>query len=185
MVQTTSLTLEEFLAFPNSDHAYELINGEAIPKMSPKRFHAGVQKALINLLDDWAKNRGHFYPEWAVILKRNNTDWVPVPDLTYISYDRLEANWLEDTACPIPPDLAIEIISPDQTFGNMAEKAADYLSAGVLRVWVIDPQAQTITVFLPNAVPQTYKGDNIFSDPLFPNLEITPQQIFQQAGLAN
>ncbi|WP_277878045.1 Uma2 family endonuclease [Leptolyngbya sp. FACHB-261] len=46
---------------------------------------------------------------------------------------------MADEACPIAPELVIEIISPGQTFGEMTQKATDYLSAGVLRVWIVDP----------------------------------------------
>lgn len=185
MVEATGkrLTLEEFLALPEDDTGYEFINGEAIAKVSPKRFHAGTQKALLKILDGWAESRGHFYPEWAVILKRQQKDWVPIPDLTYISYDRLSADWAEDAPCPFPPELAIEIISPDQTFGEMTQKATDYLTAGVMRVWVVDPRAKSITVFYPDAPPRTYTGATPLTDPLLEGLQITPQQVFQQAGL--
>jgi len=45
-------------------------------------------------------------------------DWVPVPDLTYVSYKRLPAIWEDDEPCPVVPELVIEIISPGQTFGS-------------------------------------------------------------------
>lgn len=183
MVQTTrKLILEEFLALPASDVTYELVEGQVVPKMSPKRFHAGVQKALLILMDA-GFHRGHFYPEWAVILKRNNQDWVPVPDLTYVSYDRLPADWMLDEACPVAPELVIEIISPSQTFGDLTEKATDYLAAGVSRVWIVDAQARSITVFLPESLPKTYRGNIPITNPLLSGSELTPQQIFQQAGL--
>ena len=53
-------------------------------------------------------------------------------DLTYVSYHRLAADWLEDEACPVIPELVIEIISPGQTFGDMIDKATYYLQAGIL-----------------------------------------------------
>ena len=84
---------------------------------------------------------------------------MPVPDLLYISNERLTLDEFEDGPCPVPPELAIEIISPDQTFGEMAEKATDYLNAGVLRVWVVDPKAKSITVFAPDTAPTTYRGE--------------------------
>lgn len=177
------LTIEEFFALPEGNGHYELIDGEAIPKVSPKRFHAGTQKALLMLLNVWAQQHGYFYPEWAVVLKRRGADWVPIPDLTYISYDRLAADWQDDDACPIPPDLAIEVISPDQSFGEMAAKATDYLTAGVLRVWVVDPSAKSITVFYPDAPPQTYTGDMVLTDSSFEGLELTAQQVFENAQL--
>jgi len=186
MIQSAKkLTIEEFFALSVSDVAYELIEGEAIPKMSPKRFHAGVQKALLILMDAWAENKGYLYPEWAVRLKRNNEDWVPVPDITYISYSRLSADWLEDEACPVAPELVIEIISPGQTFGALTQKATDYLTAGVLRVWIIDSQEHSVTVFYPDAPPRTYTKLSSITDSILEGLEFTPQQIFQQAGLPN
>lgn len=186
MVQTvgSKLTVEAFFASAFGRGGYELVDGEAVPKMSPKRFHAGTQKALLILLDDWAQQHGHFYPEWATQLTRHEADWLPIPDLTFISYDRLSSDWQEDAACPLPPDLAIEIVSPDQSFGEMAEKAADYLTAGVLRVWIVDPRARSITVFFPDAPPQTYTGDRLLTDPLLEGLELTAEQIFTRAGLS-
>ena len=184
MIQSTiKLTLEEFFALSVSDVAYELIEGEAVPKMSPKRFHAGVQKALLILMDAWAENKGYLYPEWAVRLKRNGEDWVPVPDITYISYSRLSADWVEDEACPVAPELVIEIISPGQTFGGLSQKATDYLAAGVLRVWIVDSQERSVTVFYPDAPPRTYTKLSFITDSILEGLELTPQQIFQLARL--
>jgi Uma2 family endonuclease len=180
---TNRLTLEEFWALPENDITYELVAGVAVAKVSPKRFHAGVQKALVNLLDEWSSSRGHFYPEWAVALKRQGEDWVPVPDLTYVSYDRLPVDWLDDAACPVAPDLVIEIISPGQTFGELIEKSTNYLEAGVAIVWVIDPRAQTVTVFHSDTLPRTFAGATCLNDPLLEGLEIIPCQLFQQAGL--
>ena len=186
MIQSTiKLTLEEFFALSVSDVAYELIEGEAIPKMSPKRFHAGVQKALLILMDAWAENKGYLYPEWAVRLKRNSEDWVPVPDITYICYSRLSADWLEDEACPVAPELVIEIISPGQTFGGLSQKTTDYLAAGVLRVWLVDSEARSVTVFYPDAPPHNYTKSATITDSILEGLELTPQQIFQQARLPN
>ncbi len=184
MIQATKkLTVEEFLALPATDVAQELIEGQALTKISPKRFHAGVQKALLILMDVWAKNRGHLYPEWAVRLKRNSEDWIPVPDITYISCDRLAADWIEDEACPVAPALVIEIISPGQTVGGLSQKATDYLAAGVLRVWIVDGEARSVTVFYPDAPPRTYTKLSLIKDTILEGLELTPQQIFQQARL--
>lgn len=184
MVQTTGkLTLQEFLALPEADVTYELIDGQAVPKVSPKGFHAALQAAVLMLIQTYCQGQGRIYPEWAVILKRSGEDWTPVPDLTYISYDRLSADWMLDEACPTAPELVIEIISPGQSFGELAEKATDYLKGGVSRVWVVDSQARSITVFYPDAPPQTYRGTVPITDTLLPGLQLTAQQVFQQAGL--
>ena len=191
MVQSPNkkrLTLEEFLALLEGDITYELIDGEAVPKykndeMSPKFFHSRFQKTLLILLDQCLQNKGRVEVEWAVKLKINNQDWLPVPDLTYVSYNLLPADWFADEACPVPPELVIEIISPGQTFGEMVQKATDYLEAGVSRVWVVDTRARTITIFTPHQVPITYRDNQLISDDLLPGLEITPNEVFQRAGL--
>ena len=183
LTSTKDLTLQEFFNLPEGDRPCELVNGKAIPKMSPKFFHSRLQKTLLLVLDLWAKNRGRVEPEWAIALKRNEIDWVPVPDITYVSFARLSADWMLDEACPVAPELAIEIISPGQTFGDLAEKSVDYLQAGVSRLWLIDTKAKSITIFYPDNLPKTLKGTTAIADDLFPELELTPQQIFQQAGL--
>lgn len=179
----TQFTLEEFLALPQGDITYELINGEAVPKMSPKRFHSRLTGAFYIFLTQWGENRGEVGIEWSVILTRNGKSWVPIPDLLYISYSRLPDDDITDDACPIPPDLVIEIISPDQTFAEMTEKATDYLKAGVLRVWVVDAKAKAITIFYPDAPPQTKRGNDTLADSLLGGITFTPQDIFQQAGI--
>lgn len=184
MTQVKSqITLQEFLALSKEDITYELIDGEAKPKILPKRFHSYVRGAIYILLSQKMQNRGEVGIDWAVTLNRKGRDWVPVPDLLYVSYSRLPSKVIEDEPCPIPPDLAIEIISPDQSFGEMSAKATDYLDAGVMRVWVVDARAKTVTIFYPDARPQTKSGEDSLEDSLFEWLQITPQQIFQQAGI--
>ena len=183
MTIATKLSLEDFLALPEGDITYELIEGEAIPKMSPKRFHSRLAVTLCILLENWSKNRGEVGIEWAVTLKRNGEDWVPIPDLLYISSDKLPPDRFEDEACPFPPELAIEIISPGQSFGDLSEKATNYLNVGVTRVWIVDAQAKSITIFYPDAPPQTKRGQDSLSDEVLPELAITVEQVFKQAGL--
>lgn len=179
------LTLQEFLNLlpGEGDITYELVDGQAIPKMSPKFFHAKLTRVLLNLIEQSCDGKGEVCPEWAVALTRRGRDWMPIPDILYISYERLPANWDENEACPVPPDLVIEIISPRQTFGQMAAKAKDYLDAKVLRVWVVDSKARSITVFYPDAAPQTYMGEELLTDSLFEGLEFTVEQVFQKAKI--
>ncbi|MEH1949371.1 MAG: Uma2 family endonuclease [Nostoc sp.] len=179
------LTLQEFLNLPagEGDITYELVDGQAIPKMSPKFFHAKLTRVLLNFIEQSCEGKGEVCPEWAVALTRRGRDWMPIPDILYISYERLPANWDENEACPVPPDLVIEIISPGQTFGQMAAKAKDYLDAKVLRVWVLDSKARSITVFYPDAAPQTYMGEELLTDSLFEGLQFTVEQVFQKAKI--
>ncbi|MEA5602234.1 Uma2 family endonuclease [Nostoc sp. UHCC 0252] len=179
------LTLQEFLNLPpgEGDITYELVDGQAIPKMSPKKFHSKLTRALLNLIEQCCEGKGEVCPELAIALTRRGRDWMPIPDILYISNERLPPEWDQEGACSVPPDLVIEIISPGQTFGQMAAKAKDYLDAKVLRVWVVDSKARSITVFYPDAAPQTYMGDELLTDSLFEGLEFTVEQLFQKAKI--
>ncbi|MEA5512119.1 Uma2 family endonuclease [Crocosphaera sp. UHCC 0190] len=179
----TSLTLDEFLSSPLANENYEFFDGELIQKMSPKRSHSRVQGKLLLLLENWSQNKGEVGIEWAICLKRNGKDWCPIPDLLYVSFEKLGDIILEDDACPIPPDLAIEVISPGQSFSELSEKAEAYLKAGVDRVWLIDIQVKKITIFYPDSPPQTKQSNDSLGDDLLPNLSLTPQEIFEKAGL--
>ena len=182
---TSELTLQEFFALPllEGDITYELIDGQAVPKMSPKKFHSKLTRTFLNLIENWSDGRGEICPELAVTLSKKGRDWAPIPDLLYISNENLPDDWDQDGACSVPPELVIEIISPGQTFGQMTAKARDYLDAKVLRVWVVDSKARSITVFYPDAPPQTYMGDTLLTDSLFAGLEFTAEQIFQKAKI--
>jgi len=177
---SSKLSLQEFLALPESNDHYELVEGTLQPKMSPKYKHANIQGRLYRLVDDWCElyQWGRVCPEWGVVLQRRGEDWVPVPDLTSVSYERLPATWEEDEPCPVVPELVIEIISPGQTFGDLTQKATDYLQAGVDRVWVIDPKAQSVTVFHSDRLPQTVRADGSLSDSLLPELELPISRLF-------
>jgi Uma2 family endonuclease len=177
------LTLEQFLSLPESDESFELIDGEVVVKMSPKFFHSRLTSAFWADLSSWADGRGQVAIEWAVVLKRKGQDWVPVPDLLYVSYDRLSKDWCEDKPCPVLPELVIEIVSPDQTFNLLSRKALDYLSAGVDRVWVVFPPMRSVTVFFADRPPETYRGDRLITDELFPDLAVTVEQFFVKAGI--
>jgi Uma2 family endonuclease len=183
----TKFSLQEFLDLPESGDRSELIDEKIVSKVSPKYKHASVQGRLLLLMDDWCAQEqfGRVCPEWAVVLKRNGIDWVPVPDITYVSYNRLSADWEEDAPCPIPPELVIEIISPGQSFGEMTSKASDYLRAGVDRVWIIDNQGLSISVFGNSELPQTIRIDDTISDSLLPGLEIALTDIFAPRRLPN
>ena len=177
------LTLQEFLSLPQGDVNYEFVDGYAVAKVSPKFFHSASQRALLFLIYAWCKGKGRVAAEWAIILKFKGKDWAPIPDLTYISYERLPKSWQLNEACPVPPELVIEIISPGQTMKEFEDKAQDYFAAGVSRVWVVDPQAMSVRVFFSPDPSLIYTDNMLIVDPLLPGLELTVRQIFQEAEL--
>jgi Uma2 family endonuclease len=182
--QLHDLTLEQFLALPEGETAFELVDGRAIAKVSPKYFHSSLQKTLLRLIEICCQGKGRILPEWAVMLQRDGKDWVPTPDLTYVSYDRLPKQWKRNEACPVPCTLAIEIVSPGQTFAEFEQKATDYLNAGCDRVWVVEPEAIKLTAFFPSGERVVYEGDLLIEDELLPGFSLSIVQIWTEAELS-
>jgi Uma2 family endonuclease len=178
----SKLTLEEFLTLPECDERFELVAGELVPKMPPGSPHSRAQKWFLIQINTWCETsgQGEVNPEWTVVLKRNGVDWAPVPDLTYISRDRIPLNWDGEGPCPGIPVVVIEIISPGQTFAELTEKATDYLRAGGDRVWVVDLKARSVTIFSHDDLPQTVKLDGQICDPLLPGLVLSIAALFSR-----
>ncbi len=103
--------------------------------------------------------------------------------MTYVSYERLPRSVFRNHACPVAPELVIEIISPDQTFKQLEIKAKDYFIAGVLRVWIVDPEGMSISIFFPGGTNLLFTGDKKIVYPMLPDLELNAQMIFQEAEL--
>ena len=73
MVQIKNqLTLQEFIQLPpgDGDMIYEFIDGKAVAKMPPKKFHSKLTRALLYLIDELCKGKGEVYPELAVKLTK-------------------------------------------------------------------------------------------------------------------
>ncbi len=97
-------------------------------------------------------------------------------------YERLPASWKRNEACPVAPELIIEIISPGQTIKHFAEKTTDYFKAGI-SIWVVDREAITIEVFSADGSSQIHTNSMPIIDSILPGLELTVKGVFEEAGL--
>ena len=71
-----------------------------------------------------------------------------VPDASFTSWERQRTLGKKFRAVfPFAPDLAVEVLSPTNTKGEMARKIREYFQGGSIQVWVIDPEPQTVTVY--------------------------------------
>lgn len=85
---------------------------------------------------------------------------------------------------PYPPDLAIEVLSPDQNVGRFTEKIQFYLRHGVRLVWVVDPMAETVTVHRPDADPFTLGvGDTLTGEEVLPDFTLAVADVFVELKL--
>lgn len=99
------------------------------------------------------------------------------PDVAFVRKDRLPSNL--NTDADFAPDLAAEVVSGSDTFGDVGAKVRQYLDSGVRLVWLIDPVMRTVTAHAPNARPRLFTdADDLAGDPVLPGLRIPVQQIF-------
>jgi len=64
-----------------------------------------------------------------------------------VSKARIPAGGLPKKFFPGAPDLAVEVVSPGDTTGEVDEKVLDWLNAGCLAVWVVDPRLRTVRIY--------------------------------------
>ena len=135
------MTLEEFLE--NDVEGYEFIEGELVPMTTGAKRHGEIGVNVIRCLySPIVENKiGKLY--LLTSFKVGNS--VLKPDLAFVSTSRLSGD--KDKGYPIPPDLAIEVVSPIDIQYQVARKVRAYLDAGTRCVWIVEPTFETVTVY--------------------------------------
>lgn len=148
MTAVESITTADQLFHASNLGRCELLRGE-LNMMSPAGSEHGMIAAeLAAVLRDFVKPRG-----LGVVLGAEtgfriaeNPDTVRAPDVAFIRANRIDGR-LPKGFFPGAPDLAIEVLSPDDRAGEVFRKVQDWLEAGSAVVWVVDPKTQTVTVY--------------------------------------
>ena len=136
-----TMTLEEFL---ESDlEGYEYIEGKLIPRMPTSMEHGKISVALILSLGSHV--RGNQLGDVYTAAGFHVGERMLIPDIAFLSKARIPED--TDKASPIPPDLAVEVVSPTDASDWIEEKAFAYLAAGTQLVWVLRPRSKTILVY--------------------------------------
>jgi Uma2 family endonuclease len=148
------------IVLPYTEPESEWVRGRALQKVSPKRTHSFLQGALTIELTRWALGRGRVGPEWRFRVAPPGEVRRPLaPDIAYVSNDRLRA--LSDEELEVPPfapDVAVEILSPDDRRADVDDKVDTYLRAGSSLVIVVDPQERVVELHDPLATAHLDDG---------------------------
>jgi Uma2 family endonuclease len=150
-----NVTAEELFAHP--EHRYrELVRGALRVREPPGGVHGLVAARLAGLLIEHVERHalGTVLVESGYVLRRN-PDTVRGPDLSFIGAARLAPGAIPVAFIPGAPDLAVEILSPDDRPGEIEERLADYFAAGTRLVWVVEPRTGTVVVRHPGRAPRT------------------------------
>jgi Uma2 family endonuclease len=134
---------------PDDGSRYELIAGE-LRRMSPAGWKHG---AIVGRLHGWLAHHieqhdlGRIFGAETGFLIGRDPDTLRAPDIAFISKDRLPNKDPEEVFWPGAPDLAVEVISPGDTKGEVGDKVRAWLDAGSLAVWVLDPALRNVSVY--------------------------------------
>ena len=106
--------------------------------------------------------------------------WAPVPGVSYIRRERIKpASRKRFGKIEIPPDIAIEIVSPEQTVRELQEKCLRYAEVGVSISLIVDDDDETIYAIRPGQPLRVLRGDDrIDLDDVLPGFELTVQALF-------
>jgi Uma2 family endonuclease len=182
------MTAEEFAEWvgrPENDNKwFELVRGEVIELPPPQKRHGVVCMNLGRILGTYIFQRGKGYlagNDSGVILERD-PDTVRGPDVAYYEDAERFAD-LHPKYGEVPPLLAVEVLSPNDRADRVTRTISDYLRNGVTLVWLVDPDARTVTVYRPDK-PSRFleEGDELAGEEVLPDFRCRVAHFFSLPG---
>ena len=160
MATKTRVSLEQFLAMPETEPASELIDGEVIQKMSPTLYHGRLTSRLISLLDQYLQGTHEGSVVNEVRHVNRTEERIFLPDINVTLVGRLPKGPEAGQHGPISvqPDFALEVVSPGDGIGRVLEKADFYIRAGTRLLWLVDPDTETVTAYRPGQAPTVHRA---------------------------
>lgn len=140
------LTADEF-AEMNRLGRSELIRGKVHKLPPPQMQHGWLASEIGWRLGEFVHQHqlGRTFAAETGFLIAQNPDTVRAPDASFIRADRLPETM--SGYFPGGPDLAVEVVSPSDTWSELLDKVSDWLAAGTRMVWVVDGERQRALVF--------------------------------------
>lgn len=177
-------TEEELQALPDDGFIHEVVNGELV--MSPKNNfqHESICSRLQYALQSY--NRQH---RLGVVLGSSAGFWMfnrncRAPDLSFIPKARLQSLHFKPTSrrfFPGAPDLAVEILSPSNTRGEIDARLKDFFASGTQIVWIIKPDEECVEV-CRSLTQRTLIGPGgmLDGEPLLPGFHYPIADLFKE-----
>jgi len=179
MGELKTLMTAEQIPLAAATRRAELVRGEVIEMSPVGRPHGRIVLRLGSLLLAHVspRNLGEAGTEVGFVLARN-PDTVRAPDVSFVSTARL-ASAPADGFFPGAPDLAVEVLSPEDRASEIQEKTREYLAAGSRLVWIVDPQTETVIAYRPSGDARIYSGaDEVSGEDVLPGFSFRPTDLF-------
>jgi len=176
--QLRPLTYEDYAALPDDGNRYEVIGGELFMCPAPVTKHQiGLSELFARLRQHLMTSRqGYVFPSPIDVVFSRFT--VVQPDLVVVLREHRAIIRREHIAGV--PDLIVEVLSPSNRMHDLVKKAALYAERGVPEYWVLDPEAETVTVnrlddgqHLPVAAE-----DGLARSVVLPGFAVNPADLF-------
>lgn len=175
------LTLDEFLALPEEKPALEYLDGVVTQKVSPKMHHSRIQSVFLEAVNGYGEpsKTALAFTELRVTFFRPR--WSPVPDVGVYRWARLprqpDGKLANDS--DVPWDIAVEIVSPEQSHAEQEAKCRRYVANGVEIALMIDPEQEDVIRFGADGSRVELRGsDRIDLDAVLPGFTLTPANLF-------
>ncbi len=176
------MTLEEFLRLPEIDeHPYlEYLDGRIEAKVSPQKKHGRLEKRLMTHIDAYAEPRqlGETFPELRCTFAGRSM----IPDVVFLLDEHIETDEPGEVLDPTlrPPDIHVEIVSPDQSVPKCRERLAFSRAHGCPLGCLIDPIRKTVHVYRPGRRSQRLPADAVLEgDPVLPGYRLPVAELFE------
>ena len=145
-IKTELLTAEDLLRLDSEDVRGELIRGVLHETMSTGEEHGWIVMKLGALLMTFIMpgKLGRLIGSDSGIWLERDPDTVREPDIAFTLAERLPLGGPVTGYAEVVPDLVVEIVSPNDRPGEVADKTAMWLGFGVRLVWLVRPDSRTI-----------------------------------------
>jgi len=176
MTVTSLMTADELYHLPNDGTRYELVRGELRKKMSPTGIaHGRIAARIIGSLMAHLEIHpiGEVYSNDVGFRVARNPDSVLAPDVAFVRKERVvdSTKFFEGA-----PDLAIEVVSPRDSYSDVEEKAADWLRAGARAVIIVDPTRKSARIDRASATSNVAEAISV--DELLPGWRLPLAKLF-------
>ena len=181
-VATPLLTVEEFARRPEplDGSREELVRGKVVTMPPPGFEHGELQLNVGSLLRQFVRvhQLGRVVTESGVVTKRG-PDSVRGPDVAFWCRERLPLDARVVGYPDIAADLCVEVLSPDDRPKRVQKKLREYFACGVRMVWVVDPEARTLTVYRgPDEGRLLWEDAKLTGEDVLPGFECRVAELF-------
>jgi Uma2 family endonuclease len=180
-LDTVLVTADQFLHLADGRARTELVRGRIVEMNRPYTSHGYFMARIIFLFQQYLQEHdiGRVVGGDAGVVTEHEPDTVRGPDVAFYSYERIPRGPLPEGYWPVTPELVVEIRSPDDRWKIIVQKAAEYLSAGVLTVAVADPQVQRVYLFSADRECAVLEADDESAFPdILPGFAIAVHRLF-------